>query len=240
MNQPQPNPSTMAAPSHLFSRSFTSCRRREQSPRPFTIWGTYITHTKRFHLTTCPILASSTSAQTSVFSDALDTHTKRLCVRCAVVVGKTQPCAATVSCNGATPAVIPEASSIRKGDAACPALPSRTTAAQEAATRQILSSGKPQPESVGHAPTPAQEAVAALLPTSTIPATGRQSSHQSPSTFHKPLTNLPSIIDILLTPHRAGDVHTTSLVQSLRARPSYRGVHFAMSILRSPVRRQKT
>ena len=102
MNQTHPNPSTMAAPDPLFFCSFTSCRRRGQSPGPFTTWGTYFTHTKRLHLTTHPILASSTAAQTAVFADALDAHNKRLCVRFEAVVGKAQTCAGTAPCNGAT------------------------------------------------------------------------------------------------------------------------------------------
>ena len=107
MTQSQPHNPPTTAPTPLFSCTFSSCRRRGQSPIAFTTWGSCLTHVKRFHLTSRPVLASSTSAQTAVFADVLYRRNKRLCTRCAAVMGKTESCAASAPCNGATSPITP-------------------------------------------------------------------------------------------------------------------------------------
>ena len=209
MTQSQPTNTPTTAPAPLFSCTFTSCRRRGQSPITFTSWASFLTHSKRAHLTSRPILASSTSAQVGVFADALDGRNKRLCTRCAAVMGKTEPCAADAPCNGETSPVTPAPSPVWKGDVAFPALPPRITRAQAAAAQATRLSGQTPPTPPAHPPTPTHAAPPTSPATPSMPATGYAPPRQPPPSLYKPPTNLPSTLDILLTPIRACDVHST-------------------------------
>lgn len=81
-------------------------RRKGEDSRPSSAWNSYLTRTKRFHLSTCPVLASSTAAQIVAFFVILDARNRRLCKRCTAVRAISQPCSSTAPCKGATPPTI--------------------------------------------------------------------------------------------------------------------------------------
>lgn len=226
-------------PSISFSCKFTTCRRRSDNLRPFSAWSSYLTHARRFHLTTCSILTLSTAAQFGVFAAIYDARNKRLCDRCADVREKRQPFPTSALCRSSTPRVIPARSPIWKDDVNFPTLP-RTARAHEAITRRALNP-QPAPAPLIH---PKLTTAELRLSRHRLPSSKAASTEVSPS-FHypnfqkRPRTSRPFWRSSSL-PSGHVTCSPSYPVPFFPGRPSSYNAYSAMSTLRSPARLRKT